>query len=482
MVKPKLRQAAEKARSMLEAGILDTEGVVHSVRNCAESWNVSTVTAHGVLKELAAENLVRKDSLRGRFVVVGREPPVPDTVERRPAVSRHRYISEVLREEIVSGRFDPPFGFPIVAELCGRFSCSYYTLVRGLETLQKEGLLVRKGRKYAVNRSSSPDSSRSRLCIMGRQKSLIDPFQSIFINATEQALLSSAGGTCRRIWSAEFSLPADTLPSGFLLLTPELYTRSVAALEYPVVVLNQPEEPLPGMPAHHTVVGPDNEAASRTVADHLAFHGHRRIAFFSQLKPFAGHHWVDKRLAGLQTLFPTEKSHTSRRMDIVIQTEDLSSPDNLTGKRTAMRDAIGSLTRNQKWEQYVPENVTQKIFFRSADQVLNISNLGNAFEPHFRRIMEDTEISAWVCLNDQLAAVAFQFLSRVNIHRRENVALISFDNSSPAQLLGFTSYDFRYDKMGRLAVQYFLHPEMRPSRRENRVTAVGELVERLSMG
>lgn len=479
-MRSKVQRLLIVAKNQLKAGELDSDGVVHSVRECARMWNVSTVTAHAVLRRLLSERHIVKRSSGTRFLRPGTASEPGSRRTRTPAVPRYRSIAADLREELVSGEFEPPFVFPLVSELCGRFSSSYYTIVRALEILEKDGLLERKGKRYVACRISPSQSVRSKYCIVGRRKSFIDPFVSQVVNAVEQTLSSSVEGICCRICSATFTPPADPIPSGLLLLSPELYTRSAASLEYPVTVLTQSEEYLSSrMPSHHISIGPDNEAASRAIANRLAHSGHSRIAFFSHIDPeTAG--WVKKRLTGLQFLYRTEEIDSPRKMTTFIRSETSRSPDNLTGKRTALRNTITALTGNREWSQSVPQDITQKVLFRSADQVLMIEDLGEAFASDFEKALTTPGITAWVCVNDQLAASAYQFLIPYRQYGRNPIALISYDNSVLSQLLGITSYDFRYDRMGRLAIQYFLKPNSRPAGSRNRIATTGEIVERQS--
>lgn len=59
------------------------------------------------------------------------------------AVNKSKLIADTLREESVSGSF-PNGRFPSEAKVCRRFGVARQTAVRAIESLVREGLVVRR--------------------------------------------------------------------------------------------------------------------------------------------------------------------------------------------------------------------------------------------------------------------------------------------------------------------------------------------------
>lgn len=60
---------------------------------------------------------------------------------------RHRVLAEILRKNILSGKWPPNSMIPPEMELCKEFEASRTTIRKALETLTLEGFIVRKPRK-----------------------------------------------------------------------------------------------------------------------------------------------------------------------------------------------------------------------------------------------------------------------------------------------------------------------------------------------
>jgi DNA-binding LacI/PurR family transcriptional regulator len=100
----------------------------------------------------------------------------------------------------------------------------------------------------------------------------------------------------------------------------------------------------------------------------------------------------------------------------------------------------------------------------------------------FQSALADRSITAWVCATDNLAMLAHSFLAKNGVTPGKDVSLASFDNSWLSHGLGITSYDFGFDRMGRLAFHCLAAPQqvVRPGR--TIVHAPGQLVTRASTG
>jgi DNA-binding LacI/PurR family transcriptional regulator len=97
-------------------------------------------------------------------------------------------------------------------------------------------------------------------------------------------------------------------------------------------------------------------------------------------------------------------------------------------------------------------------------------------------LSREPRITAWVCLNDDIASVALRYLQRRRRRVPEDVSVVGFDNRHIAARMNLTSYDFGFDKMGHLAVGCLAGQGRAAAQLVSRVTVEGDLVVRATAG
>ena len=81
--------------------------------------------------------------------------------------------------------------------------------------------------------------------------------------------------------------------------------------------------------------------------------------------------------------------------------------------------------------------------------------------PKLEEVLTNNRITAWICINDSVAISVLRLLIIKGIKVPERIALISFDNSQAAYAFGLSSYDFRWDAVGRATVNSLVNKNTR---------------------
>ncbi|MBD3240531.1 MAG: hypothetical protein GF331_08090 [Chitinivibrionales bacterium] len=101
----------------------------------------------------------------------------------------------------------------------------------------------------------------------------------------------------------------------------------------------------------------------------------------------------------------------------------------------------------------------------------------------FERALRDTAITAWVAINDPCGYAALDFLHGKKVAVPDRIALIAFDDSVEAFVLGLSSYNFNVAAVVRAMIGHLLSPPGGPSARAPRLVEVaGRVVARESTG
>ncbi len=442
------------------------------VRDLALQWGVPAPTVVAVLQGLVKRGSLRQNDSR-RYEVAGASAPVSawDTHIANPAVPTQRdpkpdgraswqSTYSRLRDDLAAGLADPIGRLPARKRMQSDYACNGRTLRRALEGLAEEGLLVRAGRGYRYAQATSFSGSHRRVYLTGYtgpMRSFLDRHHG-FVRAAEREL-QRLGGELRLFMSDrpgdDPRAPGPDDVAGFITLASERPDRSYEWMRFfeaqrrvPLVVIDPPERAKRySRQMSLCKILPDNRRAGREIAAHLLAGKHRRVAFFSPLALERG--WASLRLAGLQEALAL--SGVPLQVHIAIRNEPLSLHRRLSGI------IVHNLNELQR-ELTVPGRLEKESIqdvLRTAYGLLPSVQAWAMLEVDFASALR-RRCSAWVCLHDGVAAVAWSFLKRHGA--LDKVRLVGFDNSSLAYSLGFSSYDFSYEAMGRWAVQWLVTP------------------------
>jgi len=222
-----------------------------------------------------------------------------------------------------------------------------------------------------------------------------------------------------------------------------------------------------------------NKVAGIEIARHLYAQGHRRIAILSHIHS-CGNEWVKERVAAIQGIFHNRPGETSSVV-FSAPTNKFESPPSLNSEPGGRwRAALPQRLSEAEVDRYVPFEITKSLASNTMQFLEGLAKAGKMMLPAFRRVLRNEEITAWVCINDDLASCASHFLRTHGTSSSRNISLISFDNTPSAGMLGISSYDFLPESMARLAVQKIVHPKKHERNHQKTYELEGRLVVRES--
>jgi DNA-binding LacI/PurR family transcriptional regulator len=311
---------------------------------------------------------------------------------------------------------------------------------------------------------------------------LSDPLMSRLIHEAEWTVARIGWGELRLVLEPS-DLPPDHMVAGYIALADwETFVSWRDRPHIPQVIIDVGgggrATETPSNRLHR--LGIDHQRAGAEVARHLAGLGHRHVAFISHLRP-EEHPWLRKRIQGLSTVYSTSRLGRGRTMSVYQHRSSSPPANDIAGVRTAIRAALTKALDDPAWTRALPDTVIQKVFLRVADGMAADVRGAREMKPAFAAALRDPRPSAWVCANDQIAMAAHEFLRRSEIRVPGRISLVGFDNLPVSRILRLTTYDFRYQAMGAMAVQCLARPRAaHPKKRA--ILIEGTLIGRRSTG
>ncbi|WP_263408328.1 GntR family transcriptional regulator [Terriglobus tenax] len=240
--------------------------------------------------------------------------------EKAETPKRSKYLSivESLRRDIASGRYRPGARLPSEAELVRRFSVSRMTVVKAIQQLQQDGLLVRRAGSgtYAAGQAATEGLSFGLLIPDLGQTEIFEPICRGMMRSPSVKGHSLAWG--HALSTAHKEEEAEHLCRSFIeqgvagiFFAPVEFTsredvnsrilRALDKAHIPVILLDRDVVPYPER-SSYDLVGLDNRRAGYIVTDHLIRQGATRIAFFAREHSAET---VDSRIAGYREALHT---------------------------------------------------------------------------------------------------------------------------------------------------------------------------------
>ncbi|MBD3419600.1 MAG: GntR family transcriptional regulator [Chitinivibrionales bacterium] len=433
--------------------------------------------------------------------IISLSRPVREELPPRPSVPAAGRIELYLENRILSSAWLPETTVPSMKELSSRLATSYPTLRAALESLVRRGLLEPRGRGYRVPPVSTRRShARIVLFEPGYQmgKMTITPgLSQEFLHLLEQECSRSsigldivgiseregrmhyidiAGGNIIEPRSLDYAagyLYAATMSRSDIAATlSELYVHNkpVAILDMLGDLAISPA--IQNSPRFCRFAVSTSAACARQIGRYLLAQGHRRLAFIS---PFHAWDWSRKRVEGLQQVCAAGGNIASVKpfaLDTFIRRLQFS-------EQARKRNDIAMLSMPREAIDAMPFPYRRVLDLRMEIELQNCYIDAEIYAqciPLFEQALADKDISAWVPVNDQIAAFALDFLRSRGVKVPDDISLIAFDDSPVALKERITSYNFNMRALVPAMLEFVLRPSASPT--ASRRTVEGYIVER----
>lgn len=161
-------------------------------------------------------------------------------------------------------------------------------------------------------------------------------------------------------------------------------------------------------------------SAGRTVGRCLREYGHRHIAFVS---PFHGDQiWSHRRLEGVKAALENDPGATVRVVSL--EYSQLSELLDAEDTPRAFQESVASF---KSWRSTVSPEVEWAVMSSSSRQArpswVGWSRVYERLSSLMAGLLDDPDISAWVCVNDRIALMAMDFLQRRKVPVGSRISL-----------------------------------------------------------
>jgi DNA-binding LacI/PurR family transcriptional regulator/DNA-binding transcriptional regulator YhcF (GntR family) len=426
----------------------------------------------------------------------------PPTSLPPPRPWRWEEVRGQLAREILEQRHPPGARLPSAALIGRRLVAAPVNVSRALRSLESERLLTREGRGYRV---AAPTKRRlfGRVVFLGRSRrgDLLSD-----LSARSLELWRRLESECRRF---DVGLQVDTIEEdidrllgratgspvesrdvlGYVVRNLDLEARLVARLLAALAATGKPVSVIDEVGVSSELVPArrrgrlrvfslaNSVEAGRDVGRELLRLGHRKVAFLSS---YDGAAWSRHRLLGLELAFAAVGLPKAVVPLLLGEFEDDFDLRDVI-RRSASYQEISRRLQSFARAQNPLSEIDAATFHRHPGfRVLLGEIVAGRMLPLFERALSDRGITAWVGLDDTIAAAALRFLSASSVRVPEQISLVGFDNSSDALRGGLASYDFNVPSLSNAVVQHVLAA---PGRRPRAVVEIpGRLAERASLG
>jgi DNA-binding LacI/PurR family transcriptional regulator len=443
---PAIAKSIDFLRRVLAAETLKPGDAIPSLRILAGHARVSRNSMWKAVRILAREGVLTV--IGGGTISVTTKKS--DALPARPLrLWQEKRIA--LVNDIADGRFRDGSLLPSTKELCVRYNISAVTMRKGLTALLTAGVIVRRGRSFAV---PSVRLRRFRSTIIAfsthvdaiaidvvreRMKSMVDVIEKECARQNLRARFIGIqrerhGETLRMIerFRGDDSVIGYVFNLWVIMAWQRGhhdYARALVSHGKPVAVMDHSSK----FPLESTafawksvrVFRTGSKAGGRCVGDFLFDLGHRSVAYLSL---WHGNQWSVDRLDGLQEVY----------------------------RQAGLDKAVAAFAEDD--------------------------NPGGG-AALFSRVLKHSFFSAWVCATDRLALEAKEFLAGRTIDVPGRISVLGFDNTVRSFEEQLTSVDFNLEAINYRMVRYLLNPTPLPiAQQREPVEIEPTLIRRESVG
>ncbi|MBD3322453.1 MAG: GntR family transcriptional regulator [Chitinivibrionales bacterium] len=392
-------------------------------------------------------------------------------------------IRDSIRKDIFSSKYAPSSLLPTMLEFQNHYRASFRTVRKALLSLASEGIIVPRGKSYAVVAASKAPAGKKIIffTLASRSDSFADSgIPEQFLRELGHAVFACGAsleiytylweedGHClrsRRNGKADF--PPDDEILGFVYLSVNPFDPKrhevLAHVHHrgkPVAILDISGGL--GLPLfmYRKNVRLFTAAVSKhpgiLAARFLLDRGHRSVAYIS---PYHDSPWSKNRLNGIKEVYadaghgagvscfafslPPSIHDTYRK-----QAEERS---NINAFEFCYRQWLSTLPRT--YQQVIDPVVGSEL----KAHLITLGEFRDRLNSLFSQALAQNEITAWIAANDQTALAALDFLAENNIKVPERISVFGFDDSRETLQRGLTSFNFNMRAIVQLMVSFILN-------------------------
>jgi DNA-binding LacI/PurR family transcriptional regulator len=184
--------------------------------------------------------------------------------------------------------------------------------------------------------------------------------------------------------------------------------------------------------------------AGMMAARHLLELGHRRIAYLS---PYHGSDWSMRRLEGL------EKEGLGKAVRVEVEAfvhRDRWDPVQFEPSPEEVESCIPGL--DERLGQLL--SARSAVVAKAVAALLRDRAVLEDLDGMFVRALEDKSVTAWVAANDDIALLAWSWLTGRGVRVGQDLSLLGFDNTLRSQEWGLTSIGFAEERLATAMVDF----------------------------
>lgn len=505
---PRRQPAVEKAVAFVESLIsekLERGGDrLATLPELAASCGVSVVSMTKAVRVLRDHGVVSAAQRRGIRIL--RQPGERDIGEpshaEQPRELKWEWLAGRLRKDIREGVLPSAESLPMPKELAARYGVCYRTLKKALTSLEHEGILAKHKRTY-IRRLPGRRHGYGSVVLMGVMPSYFKP---VSYRQRSRQFMRIFEEECRRrhvdlvLWPSGFPGVSHDSHASFEGIAGN--DRILGVLAWPVDIRLVDILPMLSELKRHgkraaildegggirlakqywghvrTVRFAQTQLPGIAVGRYLLEQGHTHVAYVSM---FHRDGWSRMRFEGLTRVFRAAGGEAK-----LFALDNIDCPIQVLARLWDTMRPMAPLMHRLSIDDV---DVSQPPWHELADARESLERFSDVlFRRRFHGLLDDalnhTEITAWVCANDDIAYECLACLGRRNVKMPDRLSIIGFDDLEDSLFMDLSSYNFNATGIVNTMLSYVLDPPSlsRGGSAKNIVEVEGYITERHSTG
>ncbi|MDD5674886.1 MAG: substrate-binding domain-containing protein [Chitinivibrionales bacterium] len=464
-----LNQIAEKLAS-------NSEDTFPAIRALAAGAGMSTLPILHAIKQLKAEGKIMVTG-KGRAARIKRaNSPIDysplkkaDTIVNASREYRWEILRRLISEDVLNGTYKENQKLPSFKELHLRFGDCYRTIARALRACCESGLIRESGNRYVVTPLARPSHTTIYMLVHDiflpahfniQDERHRDFLRLIEVECKNRSLnLKIVGLNCFSdpAFARDFKNNALGAIVWGTFLEGKTFLNDLISFGRQIAIVDEPENCRVLIAGHHRThhnvrffLPGSSETAAKNVGKMLLRFGHRRVAFISM---YETEQFSTRRLEGLRAAY--DAAGLRNGVAAFISNVNEANPQKSFADRPAWDNLCASA------QNFIPLNsvkhYAEKLLFTMQTMAAE-EKYRQCCLPLFENALADPSLTAWVCVNDQVAYLAIDFLDARDLHVPADLSLVGFDDLFRSFQSNLTSYNFNNPMLVNRIFQYFLTP------------------------